>query len=81
MAAMECLGPQCASMLLEWLKARAGTADGISAGPAGAGEPPGNALDGRALQRGGARRSARRPSSPARSSTCNTPSSGGTRTS
>jgi restriction system protein len=32
---MECLGPQCASMLLEWLKARAGTTDASPAGPGG----------------------------------------------
>src|SRR4051812_22625333 len=40
MAVTECLGPQCAAMLLEWLKARAGNAqpsapaDGSGGGPA-----------------------------------------------
>ena len=36
MAEMECLGPQCASMLLDWLKARAGTAEESPAGGVGA---------------------------------------------
>src|SRR6187397_616270 len=30
---MECLGPQCASMLLEWIKARAAGLDGEPATP------------------------------------------------
>ena len=51
---MECLGPQCASMLLEWLKARAGTAEDVCRRRRGHGKPPGPALEGRPVQRGSA---------------------------
>src|SRR5262249_18784991 len=36
---MECLGPQCATMLMEWLKARAAGPDGPGAAPGGEGRP------------------------------------------
>jgi restriction system protein len=36
---MECLGPQCAAMLLDWLKARAAGSDGMDAVAAGEGPP------------------------------------------
>lgn len=36
---MECLGPQCATMLLEWIKARAAGSDGPRAVPEGEGRP------------------------------------------
>ena len=32
---MECLGPQCATMLLEWIKARAAGAEGQGGAPEG----------------------------------------------
>ena len=84
-ATMECLGPRCAAMLLDWLKARADPGGGPPAPP----RPPGAAQPPRGRRRCSAprptrrtrRRSARRPSWPGRSSTWSTPSSGGTRTS
>src|SRR6201992_1311070 len=36
---MECLGPQCAAMLLDWLKARAAGAGGGALVPGGAARP------------------------------------------
>ena len=49
---MECLGPQCAAMLLEWLRTRAVTAEnGTAQESQSAGPQAGTALDGRSLQR------------------------------
>ena len=36
---MECLGPQCAAMLLDWIKARAAGSGGEDANPSGPGRP------------------------------------------
>ena len=36
---MECLGPQCAAMLLDWLKARAAGSGGDGSAPAGDSRP------------------------------------------
>ena len=79
---MECLGPECVSMLLEWLKAR-GAEPGPAADREGAadGAAPGDALDRRRLPGGRAGDPLGRPSWPGRSSTSSTPSSGDIRTS
>ena len=65
---MECLGPQCAAMLLDWLKNRAGDPEARRRARRG------RARSGRRPRiRKTRRASGRRPSGPGRSSTSNTP--------